>query len=248
MFAARVMSDEPRHGRRKQEDEEKIDYEVQHRFLNKFAYFVLTSKKDDIPKYLKPFVEKFSDSRETADFLQEFITVEDSLNRYEEFWVIWDIFYQPVLEICKKGYFRYHGAEIIHNYLLAWPWWKETANEWHSLQDRERFFLIKIAQEIGSYPPVFYSLCKILTDIGSRFLEDGISWLSDIIQRTPKLVSDKLEVNTVYYLENLIRKYVLTNRSKIKRTVKIKDAVMVILNFLVERGSVTGYLLREDIL
>jgi hypothetical protein len=248
MFAARVMSDESRHGRRKQEDEEKIDYEVQHRFLNKFAYFVLTSKKDDIPKYLKPFVEKFSDSRETADFLQEFITVEDSLNRYEEFWVIWDIFYQPVLEICKKGYFRYHGAEIIHNYLLAWPWWKETAKEWHSLQDRERFFLIKIAQEIGSYPPVFYSLCKILTDIGSRFLEDGISWLSDIIQRTPKLVSDKLEVNTVYYLENLIRKYVLTNRSKIKRTVKIKDAVMVILNFLVERGSITGYLLREDIL
>ncbi len=248
MFAAGVMSDKQRHGRRKQDDQEKIDYEDQHRFLNKFAYFVLTSKKEDIPKYLKPFVDQFSDSRETADFLQEFITVEDSLNRYEEFWTVWNIFYQPVLEICKKGYFRYHGAEIIHNYLLAWPWWKETAKEWHSLKDREKSFLNKVTKEMGNYPPVFYSLCKILNDIGSRFLEDGIFWLSDIMQRTPNLVSEELEVNTVYYLENLIRKYVLTNRSKIKRTIKIKGAVMMILNFLVERGSVTGYLLREDIL
>jgi len=248
IFATRVMSDEPRHGRRKQEDEEKIDYEVQHRFINKFAYFALTSKKEDIPKYLKPFVDNFSDSRDTADFLQEFITVEDSLNRYEEFWIIWDILYQPVLEICKKGYFRYHGAQIIHNYLLAWPWWKETAKEWHSLQDREKYFLSKVAQEIGSYPPVFYSLCKILNDIGSRFLEDGVSWLSDIIRRTPKLVSEELDADTVYYLENLIRRYALTNRSKIKKTIKIKDAAIVILNFLVERGSITGYLLREDIL
>ena len=249
ILAARVMTDKRRHGRRRQDyDEEEIDYRVNHRFLNKFAYFVLSSKKEDIPEYLKPFIENFSDSRETADFLQEFITVEDTLNRYEEFWTVWDILYQPVLEICNKGYFRYHGAAIIHNYLLAWPWWKETAKEWHSLRDREKFFFEKIAQEIGSYPPVFYSLCKIFNDIGSRFLEDGISWLSDIIRRTPKLVSEELDADTIYYLENLIRRYALTNRSKIKKTIKIKDAVIVILNFLVERGSITGYLLREDIL
>ncbi len=79
-------------------------------------------------------------------------------------------------------------------------------------------------------------------------MEDGIFWLSSIIGRTPKLVSDELDVNTVYYLENLIRRYALTNRSKIKKTRKTKDAVIATLNFLVERGSITGYLLREDIL
>ncbi|HRY62916.1 MAG TPA: hypothetical protein P5056_04075, partial [Candidatus Paceibacterota bacterium] len=247
IFAAKIMSNERQHGHRRQNDEEQLDYEVQHRFCNKFAYFVLTSKKEDIPKYLKPFVDNFSDSRETADFLQEFITVEDFLNQYEEFWTVWDILYQPVLDICKKGYFGYHGAEIIHNYLLALPW-KETAKEWHSLLDREKYFLSRVAQEMGGYPPAFYSLCKLLNDIGSRFLEDGIFWLCNIIQRTPTLVSDKLAVDTIYYLENLIRKYVLTNRPKIKRTLKVKDAFMVLLNFLIERGSVTGYLLREDIL
>lgn len=242
-FAAKVLLDNHRH-----EDDEDIDYTVKHRFLNKFAYFVLTSKKEDIPEYLKQFTENLTDSRNTADFLQEFITVEDALCRYEEFWIVWNILYEPVVEVCRKGDFRYDAAGIIHNYLLAWPFWKESAKEWHSLRDREKAFLSKVAQEIGNYPTVFYSLSQILNDIGSRFLEDGIFWLSEIIRRSPNLVSDELETNTIFYLENLTRRYVLTNRNKIKKTKRIKDAVVVILNFLVERGSITGYLLREDIL
>jgi len=213
-----------------------------------FACFVLSSKKEDIPGYLKPFVENFRDSRGSANFLQEFISAEDVFCRYEEFWIVWDILYKPVVEICKKDHFRNQAAEIIHNYLLAWPWWPEGAKEWHSLRDREKSFLSKVAREIGSYPPVFDSLCKILNDIGSKFLEDGIFWLSEILRRTPRLISDQLETNTIYYLQNLVRRYVLTNRNRIKTMNRIKHAVVAILNFLVEIGSTTGYLLREDTL
>ncbi|HYT45848.1 MAG TPA: hypothetical protein VEP90_26210, partial [Methylomirabilota bacterium] len=67
-------------------------------------------------------------------------------------------------------------------------------------------------------------------------------------QRNNDLVTEKLETDTIYYLENLIRRYILKNRQKTKTTAQIKKQVMVILNFLVERGSTTGYMLREDIL
>lgn len=180
--------------------------------------------------------------------MQEFISVEDRLNQYEEFWTVWDIFYKPVVEICMKGNFRYHAKEIVHNYLLAWPWWKENAREWHSVKEREKAFFNKVAQEIGHYPPVLYSLAKILNDICSNFLEDGVFWISDILKRNPNLVSAELDMNTIFYVENLVRRYIIINRQKIKRTNKIKLAVVTILNFLVERGSITGYLLREDIL
>ncbi len=69
-----------------------------------------------------------------------------------------------------------------------------------------------------------------------------------MLQKNQNLFSEELEINTVYYLENLIRKYVLTNRLKIKTTIQIKTQVVTILNFLVEKGSITGYLLRENIL
>lgn len=228
--------------------DEKINYTVKQRFLNKLAYFVLTSKKEDIETYIKPFADNFSDSRDMADLFQEFISVEDRLNQYEEFWTVWDIFYKPVVEICKKGYFRYFAKGIVHNYLLAWPYWKEDAKEWHTLKEKEKSFYKKVAEDIGHHPSVLYSLSKILNDIGSKFIEDGIVWISNILQKNENLSSEKLETNTIYYIENIVRRYILTNRQKIKITLQIKNQVIVILNFLIERGSVTGYLLREYLL
>ena len=58
----------------------------------------------------------------------------------------------------------------------------------------------------------------------------------------------KLEMNTVYYLENLCRKYIYENREKIRRTKRLKQETLVILDFLIEKASVIGYLLRENIL
>jgi hypothetical protein len=49
-------------------------------------------------------------------------------------------------------------------------------------------------------------------------------------------------------LENLIRKYIYKNREKIRKTQKLKGEVLIILNFLIEKGSVVGYMLRENIL
>ncbi len=79
-------------------------------------------------------------------------------------------------------------------------------------------------------------------------MDDGLFWISGIIEANPNLVSVDLETNTIYYIENLVRRYIVNNRQKIKRTNRIKHDIIIILNFLTERGSITGYLLREDIL
>ena len=95
---------------------------------------------------------------------------------------------------------------------------------------------------------MLYSLSKLLNEIGTGFVEDGIAWICGIIERTPDLASRELEVNTVYYLENLIRRYLLQNRHKVRTIPQIQHRVLTILNFLLEKGSATAYLLREDIL
>jgi hypothetical protein len=99
-----------------------------------------------------------------------------------------------------------------------------------------------------SHPAVFYSLAKFLNEIGSGFVEDGISWISGVIERSPNLPSTELEVNTVYYLENLARAYVLSNRHKVRTAPQVRQQILTLLNFLLEKGSATAYLLREDIL
>lgn len=229
-------------------DDDRVDPTLKHRFLEKFAYFILTSKKDEIEIYLKSFIDNFSSSRDMVYFFQEFIAVEDRLNQYEEFWIVWNAFYGKIVEVCKNKSAYHYNKEVIYNYLLAWPYWKEKAKEWHTLKEKEKLFFKKAAEDIGHHPSVLYSISKILNCIGSNFIEDGITWISNILQKNSQLISEELETNTIYYIENIIRRYILTNRHKIKTTWQIKKQVIVILNFLLERGSITGYLLREDIL
>lgn len=58
----------------------------------------------------------------------------------------------------------------------------------------------------------------------------------------------ELEVNTVYYLETLVRSYVARNRNAIKKTWQLKSRILIVLDYLLSKGSETAYLLREDIL
>ena len=197
-------------------------YELIHYFLERFALFILSLSRDKIKDYLKPFVDNFKVSEAAVDFFQEFILVNDSLNRYEEFWIVWNCFYINIIDICKKRNSDQVTNGIIRTYFLAGKYWKEDASEWHSLKDREKIFYQKATDEIGRHPSVLYSITKILNGIGSPFYEDGIFWIGMIICKNPDLISVELEIDTLFYLENIVRRYSIFNKKKIKESIQIK--------------------------
>jgi hypothetical protein len=244
VFSKKLFHDDHRRDR-----DDSFDYSTRRSFLEKLAYILLSSKSDDLEAYATPFVEDFKDSRDAADLFSELVSAEDKLVEYERFWAIWRLFYPRILSLAKRGKKVWHDSNgIIRNYLLAWSYWKEEAREWHSLKDRERQFFKQVAAEMGDTPSVFYSIVKLLNDIGSGFRDEGVLWISDMVRNNPDLATQELEMNTVHYLENLVRGYTLMNRHKIRTTQRLKSQMLVILDFLLLKGSVTGYLLREDIL
>lgn len=228
--------------------DDKVDYRVKHDFLEKLAYFVLTSPREDIQEYLKPFLDNFNSSEVIADLFKEFVYAEDHLSAYDNFWAIWDLFKSKVIALCKDGDGYWYIEKIVKSYLFAQVVWKETASEWHTLKDENKIFFKTISEEIGHCPSALYAISKLLNDIGSSYLNDGVSWISDILKKNKDLLNAKLETNTIYYLENLIKKYIYKNREKIKRTKQLKQEVLIILDFLIEKGSVVGYMLRDNIL
>ncbi len=135
----------------------------------------------------------------------------------------------------------------MHSYLFATVACNESAKEWHSLKDNNKRFFKEVSEKIGHCPSAIYAVSKLLNDIGSHYIDDGIFWISSIIRNNRELADKKLEVNTIYYLENLTRKYTFKNREKIKRTKAIKDNLLLILDYLINKGSVVGYMLRESI-
>ena len=238
VFAERIFDD----------GEDKIDLGLKHDILQKVAAIVLRTSPAETVGYIKPFVESFHASRDASEIFERFLFEQDVLQAYEQFWLVWNAFYPKIVDLSKSGSSRYDVQSILHNYLFAWNYWNQNAKEWHTLKEREKIFFQRVASDMGQHPAVLYSLAKVLNQVGSRFFEDGIFWLSDTLRNYRELETAELEENTTYYLENVIRKYALLKRKTIRSSADIKSRVLTILNFLIEKGSVVGYLLREDVL
>jgi len=184
---------------------DKVDYRVRHDFLEKLADFVLNSPEQDISDYLKPFVDNFNNSEDLGDLFKKFIHAEDRLGVYTNFWKVWNLFYEKIVELCKDGE-KYGHREIIKSYLFAEIFWKEGATEWRTFKDTDKRFFKKITENIGHCPSVLFSISKLLNGVGSIYLNDGVLWISRMLNANENLWSDELDENNVY-LENLVGKY-----------------------------------------
>lgn len=228
--------------------DDRVDYRVGHDFLRKLAYFVLSCPKEEIEDYLKPFLDGFNSSEGIADLFIEIILAEDHLDTYDNFWKVWRLFKDKVIRISEKGDRVWYVDKILRSYLFAEIPWKETANKWHTLKDSDKRFFKEMSHGTGHCPSTLYAISKLLNYIGSLFLNDGVFWVSYMLKNNPGLLEAKLVTNTIYYIENLARKYIYNNREEIRRSSRFKKEVLVILDFLIEKGSVVGYMLRESIL
>ena len=256
--------------------DDKVDHDVKQQFVDGLALFILEVDKDDIKFYLQPLFEqlkpgtknivvendrdlldsifkiKIIDLEESTNFLTQLVYAQDTINNYDNFWYVWECFENNIITICKNGD-RYRDVDqILKAYLLArgkyGALWKDTAKEWHSLKDKDIRFLKKLTIKIGHCPSALYSVSKLLTGIGSTYINDGISWIAEILRNNSNLSTDKLEADTVFHLENLIRKYIFLNTEKIKKEKKTKEDTLIILNFLINNGSALAYMLREKVL
>ncbi|MCY9261662.1 ATP-binding protein [Bacillus haynesii] len=236
-FAGKLLSDDR---------ENIVDYEVSHDFLRKLSRVVLTSHRDDISLYLQPFIEGFNSTESMADLFEEFILAEDMLKTYDNFWLVWDLFYDKVADLSKVG--NYYNTKIIKSYLFARSPWNENITEWHAFKDNNKRFFKKVTRKMGESPSVVYAIVKLINGIGQIYLNSGITWISEILNEHPNIWTGQLVDNTIYLLEDVMRSFIYNNRESIRREIKLKKEILVILDFLVEKGSVAGYMLRENVL
>jgi len=232
-------------------DEQDDDFETVHKFIDNFSVILLETSLNKIPNYLQLLIDDFKPTKDIASLFTQIILVQDRINNYENFWYIWSLFENKIIETCKDK--RYWDIEnVIYAYMLIWsPYgaiWKKEAKEWHSLKEKNKRFFARISSELNQNSSVLYAISFLLNSIGSSYLNDGVKWISSMIKSNDDLLKEKLEVSTIYYLEQLSRKYILKNMQEVKKQKSKKEEILVILNFLVEKGSALGYKLREKIL
>lgn len=230
------------------EENENLDiYKERLNIFERYANFILERKTSEIDVYLKPFKDSFHASEETISFLDQIIFAQDRMNHYEQFWQVWNSLYPAFIAVCKNSS-SYRLNDLTWTYLLAWNNWRENTEEWHSLKKGNLIMYSNVADELGHQPAVLYSISKFLNSIGSKFIQEGVDLIYPIIFKNRHLKLGKLQSNTEYYLEKFMRKFIFINKKQIKQDVRLKNKVIPILDFMIERGSIHGYLMRESIL
>lgn len=227
--------------------DDRINFTLKNEFFKKYTYIVLCSDTSNIKNYIELFITKFNNSENIADLFNEFILSEDNLNEYDKFWIIWELFKGKVFELGANGDSSWHTDTIIKSFLFSRVPWRESVDGWHTLKDREKRFFKEVSIKLSHCPSALYALAKLLNDIGCKYINEGVIWLSTIIKEDPDLMEKKLETNTIYHLENFSRKFIYKNRELIKKNRSTKNSLLIVLDFLVLKGSAIGYMLRENI-
>ena len=228
-------------------DEKDTNYaNLRIRFFTKICQLILNQDSKALSFFISPIVKHIAATDGTQNLLEEFIIAEDQGGKYEQFWIIWQEFYPHIVAIAKEGESNTKG--IISTYLLASLWRGKNIKQWHSLKSKDMKFYEIIVSDLGDNVIVLDAISEVLNHIGSDFLRKGINLISTMLDNNTNLWTDKLGVNTVHYLDLLIRRYLFDNRTEVKRDKHLKKQVLVILDFLIEKSSVSAYLLREEIL
>lgn len=193
--------------------------------------------------------------------LQHIIFEADKNKDKNRFWIIWNALYDRITQFVKleinhqkqfsefscKG--EHESNNIVSEFLLAdYKTWREEAKKWELLSFEDREFWEKCSKEYGFHKATLYSIGYFINHIGYElFRDEAITWIYDIIKDNPHLWEVKLLTNTIYYLEQYMEVYCDYHRSDIKRNQTIKTQVELVLDFLVEKGSTNGFMLRDEL-
>jgi len=236
------------------------DYGQEMNYISWLAEYVLCSRPETQHTVVQGLASYLKDCNNTEYLLRDIIWCEDRLQKCRPFWHLWDDeLFSTVERLCAsqraslgeneyKG--EYHGGtlgEIVTTFSLAFPWWTENIRSWHTLKTEDWPFFVKLATKLGYHPCVLYSIARVLDTIGFEFLDRGIDCVSTIVEDNPHLVQIPLQVNTEYYLEEYMQRFIRAHRNDMKGNPEMRRKVIGVLSFLVDRGSTCGFMLREDI-
>jgi hypothetical protein len=196
---------------------------------------------------LQPIVEAGErHPREAQRVLQGLISAEDRRPNTAQFWLLWRLFADSVRGAWwLSGLDDEHpqGEELLSAVFLG-TWWKDEVRHWRSLEGHEEN-IHSLFTDLPACAAVLGHYVRFLYHVGERSLPEAF------IRVSRRLMAGDAgrmlrEGNTVYMLEVLLQRNVYGRPLELKRRRDLREAVLALLDLLVEQGSSAAFRMRDD--
>lgn len=228
-------------------DRRERNFEREQAISDRIQQFAMRASDADAEQVLQPILNAVDrHPRELHNVIQGFTTREDSNPNTSHYWFLWNLFAEEVKRAKWLAHLdreHPHGSEVLSTIFLT-AWWKDNVRHWRSLEG----YAHNVDALFDALPPVWIVLdnyVRFLYHIGERSMPAAFERIANALRRGNH--ADMLgESNTVFMLEVLLQRHVYARPLELKRDPAMREAILYVLDVLVESGSSAAFRMRDD--
>ena len=223
------------------------DFEAETAIETRIEQFVMRATPQDAERILRPILDAVDRHPDEIDSIVQGITAEEDRDpNTAQYWCLWGLF---ATEIKRARWLQWldrehpSGAKLLASIFLT-QYWKDTVRHWKSLEGHAH----QVDALFEALPHTWIVLddyLRFLYHIGAHSLPQAFPRIAGALKggdATQMLVHS----NTVFLLEVLLQRHVYGRPLELKRNRAVREAVLYLLDVLVEQGSSAAYRMRDD--
>ncbi|MGA2065681.1 MAG: hypothetical protein ABSG86_11960 [Thermoguttaceae bacterium] len=171
---------------------------------------------------------------------------EDRQPSTAQFWSLWELFADKVRNAKWLQWLdaaRPTGQEMLSAMFLGASW-KDDIRHWRSLEGHSQR-VHSLFDDLPASSVVLDHYLRFLYHVGEHSLPEAFIRIANRLQQGDPAQLLKLG-NSVFLLEVLLQRYVFGRPLQLKSQNDLRDAVLVLLDALVEQGSSAAFRMRDD--
>lgn len=209
--------------------------------------FLLRTSPEAAQQVLAPLLAAIDrHSRELQSVMQGLTGLQDTNPNTPQYWLLWELIADAVKRakwVSRLDKDRHPDGTGLLSAVFLTLYWKDNVRHWRFLDGYAH--LVHALEVLPPTSIVLDDYAQFLYHIGERSLPDAFVRVAAALRRgnAEKMLAKS---NTVFTLEVLLQRDVYGRPLEIKRDSRIRDAVLSILDSLVESGSSAAFRMRDD--
>lgn len=224
------------------------NYETEFKVIELLSNFAMRTSDDTVRVLLQPLFDAIDrHPRDTCRVVEHLVVIEDRRPNTPRFWAVWNLFADRIRRadwLSRLDDREYSIGNEILSVIFLGTNWKENVRHWRSIEG----YADHVHALFEDLPPstiVLDAYIRFLYHIGEQSLPNAFVRIVNRL-RSGDIQRMLRKTNTVFMLEVLLQRHVYGRPLELKRERFIREAVLFLLDTLVEQGSSRAFRMRDD--